>query len=197
MGGASSKATRQFPKPKKPLWAGARTPSPGEAPQSAKPTLPRASETRNEDIEQDAKDPQFLANLSRLGPVKVDHHMQTFRLGADNTQHVLQTRLQSEAEARSSHPTHNRLLAASLQELLEERKSVTTQAELEKLAKRYNVDVAKLESVAQFVNSPSVLPGSVVRTVSDDGEERITMLATWADPQHLEGRPLVGSNTKS
>ena len=30
-------------------------------------------------IERDAADPDFLSNLSRLGPVKVDHHMQTVR----------------------------------------------------------------------------------------------------------------------
>jgi hypothetical protein len=30
-------------------------------------------------IQRDAKDPQFLANLNRLGPVRVDHHMQTIR----------------------------------------------------------------------------------------------------------------------
>ena len=32
-----------------------------------------------EAIEQDAGDPDFLSNLSRLGQVRVDHHMQHVR----------------------------------------------------------------------------------------------------------------------
>ena len=31
------------------------------------------------DIRRDAQDPHFLANLSRLGPVRVDHHMKAVR----------------------------------------------------------------------------------------------------------------------
>lgn len=31
------------------------------------------------DIEQDARDPHFLANLSRLGPVRVNHSKETTR----------------------------------------------------------------------------------------------------------------------
>ena len=30
-------------------------------------------------IERDAADPHFLANLNKLGPVRVDHHMQAIR----------------------------------------------------------------------------------------------------------------------
>ena len=30
-------------------------------------------------IEADARDPHFMANLGRLGQVKVDHHMETYR----------------------------------------------------------------------------------------------------------------------
>lgn len=66
------------------------------------------------------------------------------------------------------------MLAASLHELLEERKSVSSMEELNKLAKRYDIDITKLQSVARFVNSPSVAEGTVKRTVGDDGAERIT-----------------------
>lgn len=31
-------------------------------------------------IERDAMDPHLLANLTKLGPVRVDHHMQGYRL---------------------------------------------------------------------------------------------------------------------
>ena len=36
-------------------------------------------DTRKVAIEQDAADPHFLQKLNQLGPVKVDHHMQTIR----------------------------------------------------------------------------------------------------------------------
>jgi hypothetical protein len=35
--------------------------------------------TRTLVIQQDSKDPQFLSKLNQLGPVRVDHHMQTVR----------------------------------------------------------------------------------------------------------------------
>ncbi|KAH9834069.1 uncharacterized protein C8Q71DRAFT_687408, partial [Rhodofomes roseus] len=180
MGGASSKPVRHFPKTPKPppTWAGVRTPRPDEPSASAGPSRPaplRASETKNESIERDAKDPQFMAMLSKLGPVKVDHHMQTVRPGADQVQRVFQARQRSEEDARSLTPTRNRMLAGTLYELLEERKSASTREELEKLASRYEIDVDKLESVARFVNSPSVDEGSVRKEVDRDGVEQVKM----------------------
>lgn len=72
------------------------------------------------------------------------------------------------------------MLAGTLHELLEERKSVTTRDELEKLALRYEIDVDKLESVARFVNSPSVDEGSVRREVDRDGVEQVKMKVSCA-----------------
>jgi len=189
MGGAASKSARQLPKTAKPTWAGARTPNPGEA-QPPKAPFPRASETKDEAIERDSRDPQFMANLSKLGPVKVDHHMQTIRPAADNTQRVFRMRLQSEAQARSPQSTHNRLLASSLLDLLQERKSVTSHEEMRRLAERYDIDIAKLESVARIVNSPSIDEGSITKVVDEDGVERITMKAAWVDPKLQEPTPL-------
>src|SRR6266702_863033 len=103
MGSASSKAARAFPsiKPgKSSSWGGARTPAHG--PKASPPPTARqpwASESKDEGrrcmhasegsslrstfittvIQRDARDPQLLANLNRLGPVRVDHHMQTVR----------------------------------------------------------------------------------------------------------------------
>ncbi|TFY61714.1 hypothetical protein EVJ58_g4339 [Rhodofomes roseus] len=134
-------------------------------------------------IERDAKDPQFMAMLSKLGPVKVDHHMQTVRpaqQGADQVQRVFQARQRSEEDARSLTPTRNRMLAGTLYELLEERKSASTREELEKLASRYEIDVDKLESVARFVNSPSVDEGSVRKEVDRDGVEQVKMKVRWS-----------------
>ncbi|KAH9919385.1 uncharacterized protein B0H18DRAFT_1122504 [Fomitopsis serialis] len=196
MGGASSKPVRQFPKTLKPppTWAGARTPRPDDPGASAGPSRsapPRASETKDEAIDRDARDPQFAAMLSKLGPVKVDHHMQTVRPAADQVQRVFQARQRSEEDARSLTPTRNRMLAGTLYELLEERKSVTTREELEKLAVRYEIDVDRLENVARFVNSPSVDEGSVRREVDKDGVEQTKMKASWVEPQLRPSRPHV------
>lgn len=180
MGSASSKPARHLPRTAKPTWAGARTLNPGEAPH-ARPSIPRASETKNEAIERDARDPQFMANLSKLGQVRVDHHMQTVRPDAERIQGVFQTRLQSEVEASSARSTHNKLVAGSLQDLLQERKSLTSRDELHKLAQRYDVDPDKLESITRFVNSPSIDEGSIKRTIGEDGAETVTMKAIWVE----------------
>ncbi|EMD38582.1 hypothetical protein CERSUDRAFT_113766 [Gelatoporia subvermispora B] len=182
MGGAASKPARQFPKTVKPSRTGARTPGPQHTADSQRPPLPRASETKDEAIERDSKDPQLLANISRLGPVAVDHHMRTVRLTADSTNQTFQTRLQSEVEARSSRQTHNHLLPSSLFDLLNERKAVTRPADIENLAKRYGIDAARLESLARFVTPPSIREETTTKTVGEDGIEKVTMTAVWVDP---------------
>ncbi|PCH35588.1 hypothetical protein WOLCODRAFT_139965 [Wolfiporia cocos MD-104 SS10] len=186
MGGASSKPARQFPKTAAkppPTWAGARTPSPAEA-RPPRASNPRASETRDAAIDRDSRDPQFMANLSRLGPVKVDHHMQTIRPAADRAHQGFQSRLRSEEEARSSRPTRNRLMAASLSDLLQEYKMVSSAEELKNLADRYDIDVETLRNVARFVSSPNIDRETVVRVVDEEsGTEKITMKAAWVDPR--------------
>lgn len=77
------------------------------------------------------------------------------------------------------------MLAGTLHELLEERKSVATREELEKLASRYEIDVDKLESVARFVNSPSVDEGSVRREVDRDGVEQVKMKVSRTQVKHM------------
>ncbi|KAF8638496.1 hypothetical protein AX16_010479 [Volvariella volvacea WC 439] len=193
MGGSSSKAARKLPKAP-PKWAGARTPNP-EFPGSGAPSNfgrpPLASESKTEAVLQDAKDPHFLANLSKLGQVQVDHHMQTIRTAANDTHKLFRSRAQSDLEAFGTTPVRNRLHAPTLSDLLDARKSVKTQQELEKLANEHNIDVQKLESLARFVNSPSVQGGTAVRTVAKDGEESLTTLAVWAEPRIA--RAAIGS----
>ena len=62
---------------------------------------------------------------------------------------------------------------------MEERKSVTTQEGLVDLAKRYKIDLDKMETLAMFINSPSVDSASV-RPVVEDGVERTTMTVSYA-----------------
>ncbi|KAH9854057.1 hypothetical protein C2E23DRAFT_80170 [Lenzites betulinus] len=192
MGSAASKPARKLAKTA-PAWAGARTSNPAaQVPPRA--TIPQASETKNdknEAIEQDSKDPHLLANLSKLGAVQVDHHMQTFKPAAAQVQHLFQTRLRSEDQARSARPPHNHLVAVSLMDLLEERKFAHTRKEIDGLAEKYDIDPDKLERLARHVNSVSVSPDSVNRWVSDDGTERTTMLASWKEPDIRENKPLL------
>ncbi|KAI0709013.1 hypothetical protein C8Q76DRAFT_625951 [Earliella scabrosa] len=177
MGSTSSKPARKLARTP-PAWAGARTPNVSDRPHPHSRPIPQASETKSEAIQQDSQDPHFLAKLSKLGPVTVDHHMQTVRPAAASAQHLFQTRLRSENEARSSRPTRNRLVAFSLAELLEERKYVTTPQQLENLAKKYDMDLDKLQRLAQRVNSVSVDQSTVKRWVGEDGAEHVSMMVS-------------------
>ncbi|KZT05372.1 uncharacterized protein LAESUDRAFT_727009 [Laetiporus sulphureus 93-53] len=188
MGSAASKPARHFSKSVKPKWAGTRTTNPSEA-TTSQSAMPQASEIRNEAIERDSVDPQFLANLSKLGQVRVDHHMQTIRPAADRAQRIIQSRMESEVEARSARPSRNHLLATSLLDLLHERQTATNSEQLQTLTDQYDIDLARLESVARFVNGSSVEEGSVKKVVDDDGVERITMKAAWKDPKLNEKTP--------
>lgn len=98
---------------------------------------------------------------------------------ADQAQRIHETRLLSEDQARSSRQPHNRLVAASLTELLEERKYAPTPKALEELPKKYAIDSDKAERLARYVNSVSVHPESVKRWVSEDGAEQTTMLVRY------------------
>ncbi|KAJ3541332.1 hypothetical protein NM688_g6100 [Phlebia brevispora] len=198
MGSASSKAARKLPKTAKPSWSGARTPGPTDTP-AAEPTsntlrskIPpeaqTASETRTEEIERDSRDPQFLAKLNQLGPVKVDHNMAAFRPAAALAQQVYQTRLQSEVEASSAQTSHNHLLASTLTDLLEDLKYSNSRDDLAALSRRYHIDVDKIESIARFVNTPTVDPDSIVREMGEDGVENMTMKACvmWKNASFLK-----------
>ncbi|KAF8559528.1 hypothetical protein OG21DRAFT_1480297 [Imleria badia] len=182
MGSAPSKAARKLPreKPCGPTVTGSRIPAAAE-PARLRPERPLAFENKNEAIERDAKDPHFMEKLNRLGPVRVDHHMQTVRAASD-IQNMYRSRIRSEAEASGLQTTKDRLLASSLTELLEARKSITGSAELEALAKQYHIDVAKLEQISRVVNTPSIDESTVVRTMGKHGEESVTMMARWIDP---------------
>ena len=93
----------------------------------------------------------------------------------EHAKHVYEARLRSELEARSAHPSRNCLLAASLSDLLEERKLAKSREDLEKLARRYEIDVERIESLARYVNTPEVDPTSVNRILKEDGSEVTTM----------------------
>jgi hypothetical protein len=70
----------------------------------------------------------------------------------------------------------NRLLALSLSDILDARKSASSSEEISKIARSYGMDAKTLERVARFVNTPSVAPQDITRMVGKDGEEKTTML---------------------
>lgn len=200
MGSASSKASRVFPKCSPAPWAGARTAGPSETaptpptqgtPSGAEGELrgsgsAKASAQRTAEIEKDAGDPDFLTALNRLGPVRVDHGMETVRTRQaaqmNETTRLFQSRAASEDEASSQRPSHNHLYAGALHELLNARKSARTRADLENLAKKYGMDAQKLESLARVVNAPSVDSRLNVKVVDKNADERTIMTAVWVNP---------------
>jgi len=78
---------------------------------------------------------------------------------------------------------HNQIYAANLSELLDKRKAAKSTQDLERLGKEYGIDVAKLESLARFVTSPSVNGATAKKTVDKDGQEHLTISAVWAEPK--------------
>jgi hypothetical protein len=87
---------------------------------------------------------------------------------------MFNSRVQSENEAAAGGPTPNRVQASQLSQLLDERKAIRSRRDMEFLAKRYGIDVEKLENVAKFVNTPSVEAQSTTR-VPVKNEERPIM----------------------
>ncbi|KAI6036630.1 hypothetical protein BKA83DRAFT_4165633, partial [Pisolithus microcarpus] len=158
----------------KPAWAGSRTlPDPGAVPRhESKPPL--ASDSKSRAIEVDGRDPQFMSKLNMLGPVRVDHHMQSVH-PTDHAQAMYRSRMQSEVEATNIRVVHDRLLASSLSSLLDTRKS--------SLATRYGIDVGRLQQLCRHFNTPSADDRTIVRTMDENGEESVTVMARWVDPR--------------
>ncbi|KAI0262865.1 hypothetical protein BC834DRAFT_889357 [Gloeopeniophorella convolvens] len=185
MGTSWSRAARMKPTQasvKTPPWAGARTPTydPISPPISAT-RKPWASESKSEAIQEDARDPQLIANLTQLGPVRVDQHMQTIQTEARFKQ-LFQSRAQSEDEALNPHMLRNRLLTSTLVTLLEGRLNSGTKQEFGRLAQKHGIDPERLEAIAQHVNVPQVREGGIVRVLEQNGEETVIKEVEWQEP---------------
>ncbi|KDN51750.1 hypothetical protein RSAG8_00298, partial [Rhizoctonia solani AG-8 WAC10335] len=134
---------------------------------------------------------------------------------------MIRAREESEQMAASNTMPANRILALSLSDLLDARKSArstkeigeiaksygmdvqTLQSvarksarstkEIGEIAKSYGMDVQTLQSVARFINTPSADPKNVTRIVGKDGEEKTTMVASWSEPQLDHEHQRIGS----
>ncbi|KAF8496709.1 hypothetical protein F5888DRAFT_1701989 [Russula emetica] len=210
MGSASSKLARTSATKsgKKPSWSGASIPPHGtKSSPGARAQQPWASEFKDEEIQRDAKDPQLLANLSRLKPVDVHHHKLSTGT-KDHVRELFESRARAEDDAISARTPHNRLHVSSLVELLKERKDMvvddsggsSTTATTKQLAKKYGVDVELLEKLVRYVNVPSEheMPplgdagagagagAGSVRYVKDaeGGEDIAVREVEWREPTH-------------
>jgi hypothetical protein len=85
---------------------------------------------------------------------------------------MLASQVQSEYEALSSERPRNRLQAPMLIGLLNERKSATSEKDLERIAERYRMDLEKLKSVSMHVSSPTIVSQSIKKTA---GGEQVFM----------------------
>jgi len=131
-------------------------------------------------IARDVADPHLLANLNKLGPVAVDHHMQPFRKEASITKQLFESRQLEESETQL--PTRNRLYAFSISELLDRQKSVKTHDELVRLADEFKIDVDKLKNLVGFVNTPSVDKASIRSAPrSKQGKDSRAANAVWVE----------------
>lgn len=136
-----------------------------------------------------------MSKLSQLGQVQVPNPQlgQRLRPQSDRSFNMIRAREASEQMAASNTVPSNRVLALSLSDVLDARKSARSTQEIGEIAQSYGMDIQTLQRVARFVNTPSVAPQNVTRIVGKDGEEKTTMLATWSEPLLDNEHKQIGS----
>ncbi|KAK4683971.1 hypothetical protein P7C73_g6235, partial [Tremellales sp. Uapishka_1] len=192
MGGSASKATRKLPTAsstikQQPSWAGVRTPNPppssSRAPpleaSTAPPLLQRQPQApfsgeKDEALRQDSIDPQFMANLSKLGQVKVQDSGKFVETHSSN-QRTLSSRSDIFTNP-SPTPPAGYLNSVLLTNLLDELKTLPPSASPAALYKSYGVDEASLTTLRKYINSPSIGKDEVTIV---NGERIVEMKALW------------------
>ncbi|GAA5820713.1 hypothetical protein JCM10212_000838 [Sporobolomyces blumeae] len=182
---AKQAATRPAALHQQPLNA-ARSPPPPSAPPSSSSAEPpsnrgqgSASETKSQQILHDARDPDLARNLQMLGQVKVPGKGLASTLHTDNAMlGILQERQRVDDAVAAGVSTPNELSARSLANLLDDRKTATTQEEVDQVATDYGMDPKLVEELARHINAPSI---SMVLP-SNDPDEDERRLAKWVDP---------------
>ncbi|KAJ9123962.1 hypothetical protein QFC22_000753 [Naganishia vaughanmartiniae] len=151
-----------------------------------------ASEKKDDTIMRDGADPDFMANLSRLGQVAVPKQGLSFEKQAP----ALRTMLSRSTDytSTSSVPPPNCLTASMLSSLLDRIKTIPEGQSIAKLCKEYNISEAKLNDLTRWVNSPSVDKDRTQVVLSEDGEESVKMMAVWVDKTTAEPKALPSSS---
>jgi len=116
-------------------------------------------------------DPQLLANLKRLGPVKVDHGMQGLKPTGVNASRILNTQKQSETEAQTGETKRNHIQTPSLFDALTRLQEVKDDRTLERLAAEYNLDGNVLRELGKTVNVATPDETTARTVVNEDGAE--------------------------
>lgn len=121
----------------------------------------------------DGYDPQLLANLQKIGQVKVPRGKVSYQqsnsmlniLAARQKNTILEEEANTSAQLSSqglnnAGAIRNRLNAQSIVALLDERKECKSRREVEELAVAYDLDIDTLDTLARWINSPSVEAGA-------------------------------------
>jgi len=116
-------------------------------------------------------DPQLLANLMRLGPVKVDHGMHGLKLTGANSSRILDMQKRSETETQKGETKRNHIQAPSLFDALTRLQEVKDERTLERLAGEYNMDSGVLRELGRTVNAPRPDETTARTVVDEDGAE--------------------------
>jgi len=124
-------------------------------------------------------DPQLLANLTRLGPVKVDHGMRGLRPTGANAGRILNTQKQSETEAQTGKTKRNNIQAAPLFDALQRLQEAKDGQTLERLAGEYNLDGRVLRELGKTVNVPTPDETTTKTVVDEDGAQVVLKTAKW------------------
>ena len=118
-------------------------------------------------------DPQLLANLTLLGPVKVDHGMRGLKLTGAHTSQMLNTQKQSETEAQTGKRERNHLQAPLLFDALTRLQEARDEEMVERLVGEYRLDARVLRELGKTVNVPTPDETTAREIVDEDGAEVI------------------------
>ncbi|TXT11049.1 hypothetical protein VHUM_01800 [Vanrija humicola] len=139
-----------------------------ESPRAA--SSPSFSGEKDDAILQDAMDPQFLSNLSRLGPVDVPQASRLVRAPA-RAQRTLNAR-KDEYTRPTVTPPPGTVTASMLTTLLDELKLLPPGADPSRVYRQFGLTAEQLAPVRRWVNSPSVGDEELVE-VRDGGNMQV------------------------
>ncbi|RSH94382.1 hypothetical protein EHS25_004185 [Saitozyma podzolica] len=131
---------------------------------------------KDEAVKRDAMDPQFMANLSKLGQVSI-HDAGKFMRTPAPAQRTLNAR-RDEYTSTSAAPPPEHLTAPLLISLLDRLKTLPPGTEPSKVYGEYGMDANTMSEIRRWVNSPSVGEDEVR---VEDGNRIVEMKAIWVD----------------